>query len=140
MSQGEVAKSLGLSNAAISYHFNMLKAAGWLKETGTKSVRGGTAHLFTYNNSSVSSKKPRNLGPSSWQVVGSELIRRAKYFRKGVQLLADADINIDPETWHGLAKEMQDIVLRVHEAAIPANSRDAIRVNLTVALFEMKNR
>ena len=140
MSQGEVAKSLGFSNAAISYHFNTLKSAGWLKETGTKSVRGGTAHLFTYNSASISSKKQRNLGPSSWQAVGSELIRRAKHFRKGVQLLADADIHIDPQTWHELATEMQSIVIRIHEAAVPPKSKNAVRVNLTVAMFEMKDK
>lgn len=140
MSQGEVAKTLGLSNAAISYHFNMLKSAGWLKEIGTKSVRGGTAHLFTYNNSSLSSRKSRNMSPSSWQVMGSELIRRAKHFRKGVQLLADADIHIDAKTWHELAKEMEDIVIRIHEAATPATSKNAIRVNLTVAMFEMREK
>lgn len=140
MSQGEVARSLGLSNAAIGYHFNTLKTAGWLKETGAKTVRGGTAHLFTYNNASIAGKKSRNLDPSSWQVVGSELIRRAKHFRKGVQLLADADIHIDPQTWHELAAEIQSIVIRIHEAAVPAKSKNAVRVNLSVAMFEMKDK
>lgn len=140
MSQGEVARSLGLSSAAISYHFNTLKTAGWLKETGAKTVRGGTAHLFTYNSASIAGRKSRNLDPSSWQVVGSELIRRAKHFRKGVQLLADADIHIDPQTWHQLAAEMQSIVIQIHEAAVPAKSKNAVRVNLSVAMFEMKDK
>jgi DNA-binding transcriptional ArsR family regulator len=138
MSQGEIARELSLSTANVGYHLNQLKRAGLLKVTGTRTVRGGTSTRYTYDLDSMSNNKSKKRSPLLWRAAASELIRRAAFFRSGTQLFADAEIWIDEEKWRKLTAEMFEISSQVHKAAMPKNHPKAIKVNMTVAMFEMK--
>ncbi len=138
MSQGEIARELNLSTANIGYHLNLLKKRGLLKATGTHTVRGGTATRYTYNLDTKTRSKTLKLGPATWQALATELSRRAAFFRSGTQVLSDTEIWIDPKEWHELSAEMLHLSSRIHKAAKPKNHRGTIKVNMTVAMFEMK--
>lgn len=138
MSQGEIARALSLSTANVGYHLNQLKRAGLLKVAGTRTVRGGTSTQYTYDLEAISSKKSKKRSPLLWRAAASELIRRAAFFRNGTQLFADAEIWIDADKWRKLTAEMLEISSEVHKAAMPRNHPKAIKVNMTVAMFEMK--
>lgn len=138
MSQGEIARELDLSTANVGYHLNLLKKRGLLKVTGTHTVRGGTATRYTYNLDAVSSSKSLKISPTTWKTLASELTRRAAFFRNGTQVLSDAEIWIDPKEWHELGAEMLHLSSRIHKAAKPKNQRGTIKVNMTIAMFEMK--
>jgi DNA-binding transcriptional ArsR family regulator len=138
MSQGEIARELDLSTANVGYHLSRLKTAGLLKITGTQTVRGGTSTLYTYDLDAKETKKYLKRSPMMWKIAAGELFRRANLFRNGTQLLADAEIWIDPDRWRALTSEMLKVTSKVHKAALPKGHPNAVKINMTIAMFEMK--
>jgi hypothetical protein len=72
--------------------------------------------------------------------MAAELRRRAKHIKDspGRASLTDAELWVDPDTWADFRTRVQAASDMLHRAALAPRTSGAIRVNATVALFEME--
>jgi DNA-binding transcriptional ArsR family regulator len=145
LTAAEVARELGISHANASYHLRNLLTAGLIVPAGEEKIRGGIAKRYRYD-AHGEDDRMRALGPrtddqirSDYAAVADELIRRTRMtgFQPTGNLLADADLWLDPETWHELRLRIAGLVTELHDKAQPPRTPGTIRTGTTVAMFEM---
>ncbi|SDS11635.1 Helix-turn-helix domain-containing protein [Actinopolymorpha singaporensis] len=155
MSATELAQELGITHANASYHLRLLVSAGMLEPAGEENVRGGVAKRYRYlvrppgspgaPGSPGTAAPPGEVDPRQlpvWQAIADELLRRAHHqVRTGrPELLTDAELWVDPETWQravALAAEASNLL---HTNARRARTSGTMRVNATMALFELARK
>jgi hypothetical protein len=75
-----------------------------------------------------------------YAAMATELRRRAKQVKDspGRAHLTDAELWVDPDTWADFRTRVQAASDTLHRAALAPRAPGAIRVNATMALFEME--
>lgn len=147
MTAAEVARELNLNHANASYHLRQLHAAGAIEVAGEERIRGGVAKRYRYEVNYEAGPKAKLRKPTdaaqrrlAFAAMAAELRRRAEYLRSsaGPSLLTDAELWVDPEQWQEIVTRVGDASAALHLAAKPARTPGTIRVNATMALFEME--
>jgi DNA-binding transcriptional ArsR family regulator len=148
MTAAETARELDLSHANVSYHLRQLLAGGLIEVAGEERINGGVAKRYRYQSDPDRQPKPETgaSGAMSSQdrrlvfaAVATELRRRAARLRgRGRNHLTDAELWVDPEVWKEVRDQVTAASVRLHQAARPPRAAGAIRVNATIALFEME--
>lgn len=135
MSSAELARELGMSHAAVSFHVRSLAAAGYLELAETRSVRGGQERRY------------RSLiaGRAQWQsedprlavsALSKELVRRlADTPADNWRLFGDAELWITPQVWDDVTGRMGRVIEELHEAALAPRTPGAVHVSATALLF-----
>lgn len=135
MSSAELARELGLSHAAVSFHVRKLVAAGYLELAETRSVRGGKERRY----------RQRQTGKAQWQhedprlvvrAVGEEVARRAAASTtEAWRLFSDAELWVDPDVWDDVARRIAAAITDLDAAARAPREPGSIRVSATAMLF-----
>jgi DNA-binding transcriptional ArsR family regulator len=135
-SAAELARELGLSHAAVSFHVRQLAAAGYLELAETRSVRGGQERRY----------RNRVGGHEQWagedprltvQAAATELVRRLADGGSRWRVFGDAELWVDPAAWKRVVDQIGAAVVDLHEAAAPPRTPGTLHVNATVMLFEI---
>jgi DNA-binding transcriptional ArsR family regulator len=141
MTAAEVARELGLTHANASYHLRQLFDAAAIELASEEHIRGGVAKRYRYR---TEAKMPAPTDPADRvaiaTAIGAELRRRALHARTttGSGHVADAELWVDPETWQDIVRAVREASRHLHEAAKPPRTTGTIRVNATIAMFEME--
>jgi DNA-binding transcriptional ArsR family regulator len=141
LTAAEVARELSLTHANASYHLRLLLAAGAIESAGEEHIRGGVAKRYRHPQFT---KFPLLTDPEDRLAIASamavELRRRALSARTmpGSGHVADAELWVEPETWQEIVMAVREASVRLHAAAKPPRTLGAIRVNTTIAMFEME--
>ena len=149
MTAAEVARELSLTHANASYHLRQLHAAGAIVSAGEERIRGGIAKRYRYLPAADETPASQP-AESADRLVG----RRAMYDAMTVELrrrarhevhagnrghLTDAELWVDPETWADIRAQVHAASVTLHRVAKPPRTPGTIRVNATMALFEMEH-
>jgi DNA-binding transcriptional ArsR family regulator len=145
MTAAEVARELGLTHANASYHMRQLSAAGQIQAAGEEHIRGGVAKRYRYLPESEGAPEPdaAHHGAHRQAVVAAmatELRRRVRSFKSspGRAHSTDAELWVDPAVWGEIRTRIHEASKALHHAAQPPRTPGTIRVNATIALFEME--
>jgi DNA-binding transcriptional ArsR family regulator len=145
LTAAEVARELGLTHANASYHLRQLLAAGMIVPAGEERIRGGIAKRYRYDPAQdVAQDKVRGHRPDEYyralfRSVAAELIRRTRGTRFPDQrnLMADAELWLDPEAWQGFKERIGKAARDLHDAAQPPRTPGTIRTSTSIAMFQM---
>lgn len=148
MTAAEVARELGANHANVSYHLRQLHNAGIIEIAGEEKISGGVAkryrHDFEKEVERPETPPQRDAQANHdhrlvYAAMAVELQRRAAAQRPSVtNHLTDAELWIDPAAWVGIRDRVEAASDDLHRAAQPPRTPGAIRVNATIALFEME--
>jgi DNA-binding transcriptional ArsR family regulator len=140
MTAAEVARELGMTHANASYHLRQLLAAERIVVAGEERINGGLAKRYRHP---IEPDKPVAMEErhALHQAIASELVRRSRHqtFRNGDHgVLTDADLWVDPAVWKEVGQQIAAASLTLHQAARPPRTHGTVRVNATIALFDME--
>jgi DNA-binding transcriptional ArsR family regulator len=145
MTTAEAARELGLTHANVSYHLRQLLASGFVDVAGQERINGGVAKRYRYV---FETERPRKAKPASrptrddrlvHAAMAAELTRRSALQRgRRNNHLTDAELWINPAEWEEIRAMVQAASKRLHRAAKPPRTPGTIRVNASMALFEME--
>ena len=136
LSAADIARELGISQANASYHVRVLAAAGLLVETGSTTIRGGVAKLYTHPWRQKSSSTDGF--EALIRAVTAELTRRAALRAEtGRHSLTDAELWVAPDTWARVVDLVIEASDLLHSSAQLPRTPDTVHVNMTSALFTM---
>lgn len=148
MTAADVARELNLTHANASYHLRQLHAAGAIETAGEERIRGGVAKRYRYHYERDLRSLPADLPVEAhlsqrramYAALAAELGRRAQHLRYGPgrQHLTDADLWVDPEVFAEVKTAVESASQKLHRAARPPRTEGTIRVNATLALFELE--
>ena len=144
LSAAEVARELDLTHANASYHLRVLLDAGELEIASEERIRGGVAKRYRHR-----WERPRRRGPASSEdresyarALAEELVRRVRQAASSGRPghYSDAELWVTPEDYDTALRALGEASRVLHDGARPPRSADTIRVGLTAALFEMRDR
>ncbi len=148
MTAAEIARELEITHANASYHLRHLLAADVIEVAGQERIHGGIAKRYRYHLERDLARpdvppppgaKPTRDHRLVYAALASELQRRAAFLRRRLHNhLTDAELWVDPAAWGKIRDQISDASDALHRAAKPPRSAGAIRVNVTIALFEME--
>jgi DNA-binding transcriptional ArsR family regulator len=158
LTAADVARELSMNHANASYHLRQLHAAGAIELAGEERIRGGIAKRYRYDCSvpqapadrespgespgespAEPSAERRRAQRALYATLAQELRRRAGHLRLGHNKahMTDAELWVAPEVWEKVRVQVTEASQLLHSAARPPRTPGAIRVNATIALFEM---
>ena len=145
MTAADVSRELSITHANASYHLRQLCAAGAIVVAGQERIRGGVAKRYRYNLGHKTDHPPTAAGHvpqrrAAYAAMASELRRRARLFRHNPSgsHFTDAELWVTPESWDEIRARVTVASDALHRAAQPPRTPGTIRVNATLALFEME--
>ncbi|WP_203907181.1 ArsR/SmtB family transcription factor [Rhizocola hellebori] len=148
MTAAEVSRELAMTHANASYHLRHLHAADIIEVAGEERIHGGIAKRYRYDLERDLARPdvppPADAKPTRdhrliYAALASELQRRGMLMRRRItNHLTDAELWVDPEQWAQIRNRISDASDALHRAAKPPRSPGTIRVNATIALFEME--
>jgi len=146
LTAAEVARELELTHANASYHLRQLHSSGIIEVAGQERIHGGVAKRYRYDVEGELKKPavpPKDNDTRAHRLIyaamATELNRRSALMRRSTRNhLTDAELWIDPEVWKGIRDRISEASHDLHRAAKPPRTPKAIRVNATIALFEME--
>ena len=146
MTAAEIARELDLTHANASYHVRQLAEVGQIEVVAEERIRGGVAKRYRYVLDDRA--KPRGWADPSqipyrqalYDAMAIELKRRARYLRATPKRshMTDAELWVTPEVWAEIRTRVQDASDDLHRAAQPVRAAGTIRVNASIAMFEME--
>jgi DNA-binding transcriptional ArsR family regulator len=141
LTAAEVARELGLTHANASYHLRQLLAAGAIEPAGEERIRGGVAKRYRYaaGRDVAAGEDPADR-QAVYAAMAVELRRRARsvLLTPGRSHLTDAELWVTPEVWDTVRTQVHEASYVLHREAKPPRTPGTIRVNATMALFEME--
>jgi DNA-binding transcriptional ArsR family regulator len=140
MTAAELARELGLTHANASYHLRQLVAAGAVEPAGEERIRGGDAKRYRYRLDQKVPLSDIRDRTAMYAALASELRRRGLHSRptEGRGHATDAELWVTEEVWQEVRQAVHQASVQLHEAAQPPRTPGTIRVNATMALFEME--
>jgi DNA-binding transcriptional ArsR family regulator len=148
MTAAEVARELGANHANVSYHLRQLHRAGIIDIAGEEKISGGVAKRYRHDFGKEVARPdvdPQQDAQTSrdhrlvYSAMAVELERRAAAQRPSINNhLTDAELWIDPAVWAEIRDRIEAASDDLHRAAQPPRAPGTIRVNATIALFEME--
>ncbi len=148
LTAAEIARELELTHANASYHLRQLHAAQVIDIVGEERIHGGIAKRYRHHSSTGDDRPkttPADRRPTRehllvYAAMAAELQRRAATMRRGPHNhLTDAELWIDPSAWAGIRDQIEAASDELHRLAVPPRTSGSIRVNATIALFEMRS-
>ena len=141
MSAAEVARELDITHANASYHLRVLAEAGQVVEAGEERIRGGVAkryrHPWRDKHVTVDAPEERL---AMVRAATEELVRRTGLRRPRTRMsLTDAELWVPPEVWQRVSAMVDEASTLLHAEARPPRTRGTVHVNMTAALFQMKD-
>lgn len=146
MSAAEIARELEITHANASYHLRTLAAAGLIATAGEERIRGGVAKRYRYlvESPPASAAGPRKVRGRDrqlfWRAMAAELIRRSDLAVAGPGENTDAELWVDPNVWSKVRSQVTAASKLLHERAQPPRTPGTVRVSMTTAMFEMRQR
>jgi DNA-binding transcriptional ArsR family regulator len=135
MSSAELARELGLSHAAVSFHVRKLVAAGYLELAETRVVRGGKERRY----------RQRLAGRAEWQqedprlvirAASEEIVRRAaESLAANWRLFSDAELWVDQAVWDDVVRRIASAITELDAAARPPGEPGSVHVSASAMLF-----
>jgi hypothetical protein len=148
MTAAEIARELSTTHANASYHLRHLLSADIIEVAGQERIQGGIAKRYRYDLERDLARpdvppppgaRPTRAHRLVYAALASELQRRAGLMRRALtNHLTDAELWVDPATWAEFRDHISDASDMLHRAAKPPRAAGTIRVNATIALFEME--
>jgi DNA-binding transcriptional ArsR family regulator len=140
MTAAEIARELSITHANASYHLRQLLAAGAIQAAGQERIRGGTAKRYRYRPGLPRLGADAPARVAAYLALAAELQRRAPAVRPTPDRsqFTDAELWVDPQVWTNVRAAMQEASRQLHLAAQPPRTAGTIRVNASIALFEME--
>ena len=141
MSAAEVARELDLTHANASYHLRVLAEAGQVVEAGEERIRGGVAKRYRH----PWREKPLTATtPAQRQAIvraaAEEMVRRTVLHRPRTPLaVTDAELWVTPEVWKRVSELVKEASVLLHAEAKPPRTEGTVHVNMTSALFQLKD-
>jgi DNA-binding transcriptional ArsR family regulator len=145
LSAAEVARELDVSQANASYHLRLLLDAGLLVIASEENVRGGRAKRYrhVWDAPRPAGAQPDDEGDARHYVsVLADAIPARFADRRpgspGGSHLTDADLWVTPEVWARVIALVGEASALLHASAQPPRTEGTVRVNLSVAAFELR--
>lgn len=139
MSSAELAREMGMSQAAVSFHVRQLAGVGYLELVEERSKRGGKERLYRHlpvNQEQLESDDPQ----MTVRAVATELGRRlAIEPSQAWRLFSDAEAWVPLEVWTSVSATITDAMMRLHAAAQPPRSTGTVHVSATSLLFDIND-
>jgi len=137
MSAAELARELGVSQAAASYHLRRLATAEMVELVEERMRRGGRERRYRRRELALPAPSdPERL--AFMRVVVSEAERKLELADLSAPATTgDHDVWIDPGKWAAIVAEMRRLQSQLQASAVTARSRGAIRVSASVLLFAL---
>jgi DNA-binding transcriptional ArsR family regulator len=137
-SAAELARELGVSQAAASYHLRRLAAAGMVELVEERMHRGGRERR--YRRRELRLPRP---GPSErlafMRVVASEAERKLELADLSASATTgDEDIWVARERWDEIVAETRRLLGELDASAVAARTPGAIRVSASVLFFALR--
>jgi DNA-binding transcriptional ArsR family regulator len=135
-----LARELGITQAAASYHLRQLHGAGVISLQEVRRIRGGRERLYAY------APPPAGDAPGTdgagfrlfAEAIAAEIRRRAAESLPGAPRLGvDAELWVEPSHWQDAVESVRAASLRLHEQARGPRTAGTIRTSMSVALFPM---
>jgi DNA-binding transcriptional ArsR family regulator len=135
MSSAELARELGMSHAAVSFHVRSLVAAGYLELAETRSVRGGQERRYRSVIGGLVQWRSED-ARLTVSALSKELLRRlADTPADNWRLFGDAELWIPPQVWDDVAGRISRAIGELHEAALAPRTPGSVQVSATALLF-----
>ena len=134
MSSAELARELGLSHAAVSFHVRQLASAGYLELAETRSVRGGQERRY----------RARPGGREQWKsedprmtvrAAATEMTRRLAAGETRWNVFSDSELWVAPHAWKDAVARIASALADLEAAAGPPRAPGALHVSATAMLF-----
>jgi DNA-binding transcriptional ArsR family regulator len=138
MSAAEVARELDVTHANASYHLRVLHDAGLIVVEGEERIRGGVAKRYRYPHEREEPRPSSESLAAQVRAMAQELVRRFERRGPGRGSFTDAELWVDPDTWQEVIEAMVSASRLLHERAKRPRTEGAIKVNLTMAAFQME--
>jgi DNA-binding transcriptional ArsR family regulator len=141
MTAADVARELAITHANASYHLRQLLAAGTIQLAGEERINGGIARRYRYV-ADADRTEPFTLAERQalQNAIAGELIHRTAHLRltDGTTVLTDADLWVEPQLWADVLEQVKAASRQLHDAALPPRTAGTIRINASIALFELE--
>jgi len=134
MSSAELARELGLTHAAVSFHVRQLASAGYLELAETRSVRGGQERRY----------RSRSGGREQWetedprmtvQATAAELTRRLDAGPTHWRVFSDGELWVEPQVWADAVARIGSVLTDLDAAATAPQTPGTVHVSATAMLF-----
>jgi DNA-binding transcriptional ArsR family regulator len=137
MSAAELARELGVSQAAASYHLRRLAAAEMVELVEERMRRGGRERRYRRRKLALPApSEPERL--AFMRVVVSEAERKLELANLSAPATTgDHDVWVDPGKWAAIVAEMRRLQSELQASAVTARSPGAIRASASVLLFAL---
>jgi DNA-binding transcriptional ArsR family regulator len=144
MTAAEIARELGLTHANASYHLRTLLSAGMIITAGEEKIRGGVGKRYRYDpGRDIAADRARGHRPDEYfqamyAAVAAELVRRSRgTYPDQANLMADAELWVDPEQWKAFVTRVGAAARELHEVAQPPRTPGTVRTSTSIAMFRM---
>ena len=139
-SAAEAARTLGESQANVSYHLRRLAQAGLVTLVEQAAIRGGTAKRYRHEPTSG-----ETLGAGSaddhqalMRSLAGELIARSSRYRPDSEFVfTDAEVTVSADAWARIQELAREVGTIIHDEAVPSSTDGAVRIGATLSLFEV---
>ncbi|MCU1405206.1 MAG: transcriptional regulator [Glaciihabitans sp.] len=140
LSAAEAARSLGDTQANVSYHLRRLADAGLVALVEETSIRGGRAKRYRHDPRSGESIGPTGIAEHTalMTAIAGELRRRSPAYRPEAPVVfTDAEVWVSPEHWQRIQDLTRELGVLVHNSAVARATPHAVPISVTAAVFEM---
>jgi DNA-binding transcriptional ArsR family regulator len=135
-----LARELGISQPAASYHLRQLHGAGVISLREIRRNRGGRERLYAYAPPPAGDAQGTDRAAFRLfaEAVAAEIRRRAaQALPGGPRLGVDAELWVEPADWREAVDSIRTASLRLHEQARSPRTTGTIRTSMSAALFPM---
>jgi DNA-binding transcriptional ArsR family regulator len=137
----ELARELGISQAAASYHLRQLLGAGVISLLEVRPKRGGRERVYTCSPLAAQAD-PAPGNREGYQLfaeaIATELRRRSHEAVSGSPRLGvDAELWVTPADWQAAVDGVRAASVRLHERAQRPRAAGTLRVSMSAALFQL---
>lgn len=138
MSAAELARELGVSQPAASYHVRRLAAAGMVELAEERMRRGGRERR--YRRRELRLPAPTESERMAFmRVVLAEADRKLELADLSLAATTgDEDVWVDPSVWTAIIARTREVLRELEAGAVPARSPGAVRVSASVLLFALR--
>lgn len=139
MSAAELARELGISQAAASYHLRRLAGAGMVELAEERINRGGRERR--YRRRELSLPPPTSSERLAFmRVVLGEAERKLELADlSSPATTGDEDVWVDRHAWETIIARTRTVLRDLEAGAVPAGTPGAVRVSASVLLFALRS-
>jgi predicted ArsR family transcriptional regulator len=142
MSATEVAEELGIAHASASYHVRQLAEAGYLtrvEDQPARAGRGQPRRRYRYDPASGLRLDRSHGRKLLYEAMFTDLRRRLEHVRTQ-RRSADAEVWLDRSVWNEVCVLVDRAVDLVHGKASAPRTKGAVKVSVTMMLFELEGK